>query len=120
MINEIIKKPWGKEEIIEINKFYMVKKLTMLKGNRCSLQYHEIKKETIFILSGKLKIHVGKDLNHLSSKIYGPNDYISIDCGVLHRMEGVEDCVYIESSTPEIDDVIRVSDDYNRIKSNEL
>ena len=38
-----IKKPWGAEEVIEINEKYMVKKLTMKVGHRCSLQYHEKK-----------------------------------------------------------------------------
>ena len=56
---EIIEKPWGKEEIIEINEKYMVKKLTMWKEHRCSLQFHNHKKETIYVLSGKLRIVSG-------------------------------------------------------------
>ena len=44
---KIIEKPWGKEEVIEINDNYMMKKLTMWKGHRCSLQLHNYKKETI-------------------------------------------------------------------------
>ena len=47
---QIIEKPWGQEEIIEINDRYMVKRLTMWKGHSCSLQYHNQKKETIFVL----------------------------------------------------------------------
>ena len=42
---KIIQKPWGQEELIEVNANYMLKKLTMKKGHRCSLQYHNIKKE---------------------------------------------------------------------------
>lgn len=113
-MKKIINKPWGREEVIEINDFYMVKKLTMLKGHRCSLQYHKKKTETIFVLSGQLKIYIGDSHNELSSKIFGPNEFITIDKGVMHRMEGIEESIYIESSTPEIDDVIRVSDDYKR------
>ena len=45
---KIIEKPWGKEEIVEINEKYMVKKLTMWKEHRCSLQFHNQKKENIF------------------------------------------------------------------------
>ena len=56
----LIKKPWGREELLEKNKKYMVKRLFMKKGHRCSLQYHNKKKETIFVLSGKLKIYFGK------------------------------------------------------------
>ena len=42
---KIIEKPWGKEEVLEINEKYMVKKLTMFAGKKCSLQYHNFKKE---------------------------------------------------------------------------
>lgn len=55
-IMQVIEKPWGREEVIEINDKYMLKKLTMFAGHRCSLQYHNTKKETIYILSGVLKI----------------------------------------------------------------
>lgn len=113
---KIIDKPWGKEELLEINDHYMVKKLTMWKGHRCSLQYHNQKKETIYVLSGQLKIHSGPSENELTVKIYGPNDTITLLPGTIHRMEGVEDCVYLEASTPQMEDVVRIQDDYNRTK----
>ena len=113
---KIIEKPWGKEEVIEINEHYMVKKLTMWRGHRCSLQYHNQKKETIYVLSGQLKIHSGPSENELTVKIYGPNDTITLLPGTIHRMEGVEDCVYLEASTPQMEDVVRIQDDYNRTK----
>lgn len=62
---EIIEKPWGREEVVEINDKYMVKKLTMWAGHRCSLQYHNIKKETIYVLSGLLKIIQGVNQDSL-------------------------------------------------------
>jgi mannose-6-phosphate isomerase len=111
---EIIEKPWGREEIIEINDKYMVKKLTMWAGHRCSLQYHNIKSETIYVLSGVLRIIQGASLNSLDEKLYCAGDTITINAGLIHRMEGVEDAVYLEASTPEIDDVVRLLDDYNR------
>ena len=113
---KIIEKPWGKEEVIEINEHYMVKKLTMWKGRRCSLQYHNQKKETIYVLSGQLKIHSGPSENELTVKVYSPNDTITLLPGTIHRMEGVEDCVYLEASTPQMEDVVRIQDDYNRTK----
>ena len=113
---KIIIKPWGKEEILEKNHKYMLKKLTMWKGHRCSLQYHNKKKETIYILKGKLRIYSGKTQKNLTSKIYGPNKSITLSPRILHRMEGVQDCVYLEASTPEMNDVVRLSDDYNRSK----
>ncbi len=112
---KIIKKPWGKEEVLEINDKYMVKKLTMFAGKKCSLQYHKYKKETVYILSGKLRIYKGKNENELESKIYLTGESITLKPGQIHRMEGIEDSVYLEASTPEMDDVVRISDDYDRV-----
>ena len=111
---QIIEKPWGREEIVEINDKYMVKKLTMWAGHRCSLQYHEKKQETIYVLSGVLKIVSGSTREVLSDQLYRAGDSITIRPGIIHRMEGVEDSVYLEASTPEMDDVVRLSDDYMR------
>jgi len=113
---QLIKKPWGSEEVVEINDKYMVKKLTMKSGHRCSLQYHNFKKETIYVLSGDLKITLGRDKDNLESKIYVAGNFITIEPGMVHRMEGVTDSIYLEASTPEMEDVVRLSDDYNRTK----
>lgn len=110
----VIEKPWGKEEVLEINDRYLMKKLTMHKGHRCSLQYHNVKKETIYVLSGRLKIIAGPTKDALEEKIYQAHESITIAPKVVHRMEAVEDSVYLEASTPEMDDVVRVSDDYQR------
>jgi mannose-6-phosphate isomerase-like protein (cupin superfamily) len=112
----VVEKPWGKEEILEVNDKYVVKRLTMFSGCKCSLQYHNEKKETIYVLSGLLKIYSGLSENKLTEKIYGPNDTITLLPGTIHRMEGVEDCVYLEASTPQMEDVVRIQDDYNRTK----
>ena len=111
---QIIEKPWGKEEVIEINDKYMMKKLTMLKGHRCSLQLHNHKNETIYVLSGQLRIISGPDQDNLTGKIYTEGESITISPGVIHRMEGLEDSIYLEASTPEMDDVVRLVDDYER------
>ena len=64
--------------------------------------------------SGLLNIQIGTSQESLVSKIYKPNDSVALSPGVIHRMEAIEDCIYLEASTPEIDDVIRLSDDYDR------
>lgn len=111
---KVIEKPWGKEEVIEINDKYMMKKLTMWKDHRCSLQYHKVKCETIYVLSGQLRIYFGPSQDALESKIYGPGETITLTPGVVHRMEGASDSVYLEASTPELLDVVRLVDDYDR------
>ncbi len=112
----LIAKPWGKEEVIEINSSYMVKKLTMFAGHRCSLQYHRKKRETIFVLSGVLRIYIGESADSLQEKLYYSGDTITIEPFLIHRMEGVEDSVYLEASTPEMEDVVRIDDDYKRAR----
>jgi mannose-6-phosphate isomerase-like protein (cupin superfamily) len=111
---KVIDKPWGKEEVIEINDRYMMKRLTMLEGKRCSLQYHKVKCETIYVLSGQLRIVAGSSMEELAGRVYGPGESITIVPGIVHRMEGVEHSVYLEASTPEMDDVVRLQDDYQR------
>lgn len=111
---QIIEKPWGKEEVIEINDRYMLKKLTMWAGHRCSLQYHNFKRETIYVLSGQLRIYSGPAQEQLASKVYGQDEAITLTPGVVHRMEAVEESIYLEASTPEMDDVVRLVDDYQR------
>jgi len=111
-----VKKPWGHEELIEYNDKYVVKKLFMKKNECCSLQYHKIKKETIYVLSGKLKLYIGRSKDDLDTMILSPGDNITINPYIVHRMEGIEDSYYLETSTNEIYDVVRLDDKYNRNK----
>jgi mannose-6-phosphate isomerase len=113
---QIIKKPWGQEEVIEINDRYMMKKITMLKGHRCSLQYHDIKCETVYVLNGRLRIYTGASIDQLISRIFESGESITLLPGVIHRMEAIEDSIYLEASTPEMVDVVRLADDYQRVE----
>lgn len=110
----VISKPWGSETLLEVNDKYMFKLLFMKANHRCSLQYHERKLETIFVVEGELRIYTGVSQEELIAKSYFPGDAITLMPGEIHRMEGVTDCKYLEASTPELDDVIRLMDDYNR------
>lgn len=110
----VIEKPWGREEILEINDSYMLKRLTMFQNHRCSLQYHNKKCETIYVLSGELKIYMGLSKDNLSFSIYKAGDVITIKPKIIHRMEGVTNSLYLEASTPDTDDTVRIEDDYNR------
>ena len=109
----LINKPWGKEEIIEKNKHYLLKKITMFKNHRCSLQYHNKKLETLFILSGELKVFLQ---NTKIKKYYKlkKKDTLTIMPKSIHRMKAIKKCVYLECSTSHMTDVVRISDDYQR------
>ena len=110
----VITKPWGFEQLLEHNSRYVLKRLVMNKGFRCSLQYHREKTETIFVLSGKLLILVQEPDSSPSENIYLPGTSLTIQPGVIHRMSAIEDCEYLEASTPELADVVRLSDDFQR------
>jgi len=116
---KVVDKPWGREELIEYNDRYVVKKLFMKSGECCSMQYHELKRETIYVLSGKLKLYIGKDLNNLEERIMFANDTVTILPYIIHRMEGIDDSYYLESSTNELWDVIRLKDKYKRENTKE-
>jgi len=113
-----IEKPWGYEELVECNDRYVVKKLFMLKGNACSVQYHELKTETITVLSGLLRIYIGEigePIDKLQFRDYHISETITIKPYTVHRMEAIEDSLYIECSTNELWDVVRLKDNYNRV-----
>ena len=110
-----IEKPWGYEELLECNDKYVVKKLFMKKGHSCSIQYHELKMETIMVLSGKLNIYIGDTLENLKKQEYTFGESITIKPYTIHRMEAIEDTLYLETSTNELWDVIRLVDNYNRV-----
>jgi mannose-6-phosphate isomerase len=112
---KIIPKPWGREEILEENKSYVMKLLFIDKGHALSLQYHEVKLETIFLSSGMIKLSHGESTQTLETEVFKPGDYITISPNTIHRMEALEDSVCVEASTPELDDVIRLEDRYKRI-----
>ncbi len=115
-----VDKPWGKEELIEYNDNYVVKKLYIKANECCSMQYHELKRETIYVLKGKIKLYIGKDINNLEIKEMIPGDKITIIPYTIHRMEGIEDSEYLECSTPELWDVIRLQDKYKRENTDEI
>tara|TARA_B100000287_G_C19971646_1_gene518761 strand:- start:58 stop:393 length:336 start_codon:yes stop_codon:yes gene_type:complete len=107
-----ILKPWGYEEIIELNKYYCLKKLFMKKNHRCSLQYHNKKIETIIIIKGKLKVQIKSKI-----KSFRQGDIFTIKPKVIHRMQAVSgNCTYLESSSIHLKDVVRLDDDYSRKK----
>ena len=116
MKKKFIKKPWGSEEIIQTNKHYTLKKLTMNSNSRCSLQYHKKKIETIFVLDGPLYILLGKNLKNLKKKELLNGQSITLKNKEIHRMfTKSKKSVYLEASTSDLNDVIRISDDYNRV-----
>lgn len=105
----IIEKPWGREEILLKSDDYVVKKLVMKAGHACSLQYHNLKHESFYVLSGKFKFTCNDSILELKA-----GDFFDLPPKMIHRMEALEDGEYLECSTNHLDDVVRLQDNYNR------
>ena len=110
-----IEKPWGYEELVECNDRYVVKKLFMKAGHACSTQYHELKTETIVVLQGQLNIYIGSTADTLVHKTYNAHESVTIEPYTVHKMEALEDCLYLETSTNELWDVVRLKDSHGRV-----
>jgi len=109
----IVQKPWGHEQIWAETDKYLGKILYVKQGHRLSRQYHNVKRETIMVLSGTLRLELGAAGENVI--MMASESSYEILPGTIHRFCAVSDDVSIlEVSTPEIDDVIRLSDDYIR------
>ena len=109
-----VHKPWGHEEIFAETDRYAGKLLAVKTGESLSLQYHEKEEETLRILEGRVIFETGTDVALLESVELGPGDVFHIPPGLIHRMVAVTDCILIEVSTADLDDVVRLSDRYGR------
>lgn len=110
-----VDKPWGYELIWSETPFYTGKKIHVNAGKRLSLQYHETKRESVFVISGTLLLHLGQGDD---ARVLTLTEGESYDVPALevHRFEAPvdTDVDVIEVATPEVDDVVRLQDDYHR------
>lgn len=110
----IVNKPWGYEEIWAETPKYVGKYLHINPGHRLSRQYHEKKEETIRVLSGKLLLELGTG-DSLFQMTLSSGEIYHVTPGTIHRFCATEEkVVLVEVSTPELDDVVRLADDYTR------
>lgn len=108
-----IPKPWGYELIWAHTDRYVGKILHVNRGETLSLQYHEMKDETLFVVSGRvrLSLKVGDEGGEL---ILAAGEAFHVPPGMIHRLEALEDSDIAEASTPELSDVVRLEDRYGR------
>jgi mannose-6-phosphate isomerase-like protein (cupin superfamily) len=111
---ERVEKPWGYELIWAATDAYVGKLLHVEAGASLSLQYHEEKRETLHVLDGKIELLIGEDEADLREATVEPGTSIEVRPGTIHRITAVEDADVLEASTTELDDVVRIEDDYGR------
>jgi NDP-sugar pyrophosphorylase family protein/mannose-6-phosphate isomerase-like protein (cupin superfamily) len=112
--SKTIYKPWGKEVWLELNDKYCYKRIYINAGTKTSYQYHEQKLETNFIIDGTAEVWLENDEGVVEKKIMKAGEYFTVEPPKKHRVIAVTDIILQEVSTPEVDDVIRISDDSGR------
>lgn len=107
---KIVHKPWGKEEWLELNDYYCYKRIYINTGYRTSLQYHDEKVETNYVISGRCELELDGKISVLE-----PGDFFTVYPGIRHRLRAISPLILMEVSTPQVDDVIRLEDDTGRL-----
>lgn len=107
-------KPWGYEILFARTSYYAGKVIFVKKGHRLSLQYHKKKDESLYLYDGTTRIEIEEEPGTTVIKTASSGLSIRILPNIRHRIEAIEDCTFFEVSTPELEDVVRVEDDYGR------
>jgi mannose-6-phosphate isomerase len=109
-----VDKPWGHELWFALTERYAGKLLHIQAGQRLSVQYHEEKDESSYLLSGRLLLYRGPSADELTTTELTAGAVWRNKPGQVHTIEALENSVVVEVSTPELDDVVRLTDDYGR------
>jgi mannose-6-phosphate isomerase len=112
---ERVEKPWGYELIWSKTDSYAGKILFVKAGESLSLQFHKVKDEAWYVLSGRAELELGGPGERvLNTEVIAGGAAFHFPPGTVHRLTAVEDTTIIEVSTPELDDVVRLEDRYGR------
>ncbi len=109
-------KPWGFELLLAYTPKYAGKLIFVKKGHRLSLQYHQKKDESIYIHEGKALLEIEGSNRQMVSTVVESGHCVRIPPLTKHRIRAIEDTTLFEVSTPELEDVTRVEDDYGRAR----
>ena len=109
----VVPKPWGHEVIWAHTPHYVGKILHIKAGHALSVQYHNQKDETIYLLRGEMIYRVRQG-DTLVDVPLAAGEAFRNEPGTVHQMEAVTDCDVLEASTSHLDDVVRLSDRYGR------
>lgn len=116
MASSRVEKPWGHEMIWARTDQYVGKILHIRAGEALSLQYHEVKDETIMVLTGRMRLQHFVEGEAPREQELVAREPFHIPVGMRHRMIAIEDTDVLEVSTTELDDVVRLEDRYGRAR----
>ena len=109
-----VDKPWGHELIWARTDRYVGKILHIEPGHVLSLQYHNKKDESIYVLTGEIILRIQQG-DTLIERPMAQGAAFHIEPKLIHQFEAVTPTDLLEASTPEIDDVVRLKDRYGRV-----
>ncbi|MHB1327520.1 MAG: cupin domain-containing protein [Gemmatimonadales bacterium] len=109
-----VEKPWGYELIWARTDRYVGKVLHVNAGHVLSLQYHNVKDESMYVLSGELILRTANPDGTLMARPLRAGESAHIPAKLIHQIEAVLDSDVLEASTPELDDLVRLNDRYGR------
>lgn len=110
-----IEKPWGWEiHWTPSDLPYMGKVLHVYADKRLSLQYHDKKQETWYLIKGRGKVVWDNNKGELIETELKYGEGYTCYVGQRHRLVGITDCDIVEVSTPEIGITYRLEDDFRR------
>jgi mannose-6-phosphate isomerase len=110
-----VDKPWGYELIWALSDDYCGKLLFVKAGESLSLQFHREKDESWLIHSGRAKLEMAAPGEKVPrSEVVGAGAAFRIRPGTVHRVTAVDDTMILEVSTPQLEDVVRLEDNYGR------
>ncbi|MDH3205067.1 MAG: cupin [Gemmatimonadota bacterium] len=109
-----VEKPWGHELIWAETELYVGKILHVNAGEALSIQMHEVKDETLHLLSGEMILLAGPSPDALERIAFVEGDSFRVRPHTVHMIEAVTDVDVLEASTAHLDDVVRFSDRYGR------
>ena len=113
-----VHKPWGYEIWWAWTDEYVGKILHVDAGHKLSVQYHEVKDETSYLLKGRMYLHKGTTLDDITATEIGEGAQWRNRPGEIHTIEAIEDSDVLEVSTPHLEDVVRLQDTYGREGTN--
>ena len=111
---KVVHKPWGKEEWLELNDAYCYKRIYINAGYKTSYQYHQFKKETNYIIEGEAEVWLENDEGIVEKKIMSAGEFFNVAPPRKHRVIAITDIILQEVSTPHVDDVFRIDDEFYR------
>lgn len=112
--NKLVTKLWGAETWLHLNEYYCYKRILIKAGYKTSFQYHENKVETNYIISGEAEVWLEDDNGKIQIYMMKEGDYFTVNPPKKHRVIAITDVILQEVSTPHVDDVIRINDEFGR------